>query len=525
MSQSLDQEFGSIRSFLWPVHRHELRKLLPMFLILFLICFTHSVLRNMKDSIVVTASGAEVIPFIKVWVMLPTAVLLTYLFARLSNSYSQERVFYIMISGFLFFFGLFAFVLYPLRDVLHPVNYAAHLQTLLPAGFKGLIAMACNWTFTGFYVLSELWGSIILTVIFWGFANEVTKMSEASRFYGVFGIGANLAAVFSGQVAILLTFDTFNPSLPFGKDAWEQTIMSIVGLLIFLGLITIGLFYWLNRNVLTDSSYSGLHQNRNNIKKKHKLSMTESFKYLSQSKYLIYIAMMVVGYSFVINLVEVVWKDQLKQLYASPSDYNTYMNNLTSIMGVISTITAFFMAKIISKCGWTGTALITPVIMFVTCAGFFFFLLFQGSFSESFMLFFGASPLAVAVFFGSAQNCLSKAAKFSVYDTTKEMAFIPLDHESKLKGKAAIDGVGSRLGKSGGSLLHQGLLMFFATVSASAPYVAVILLSVIVLWIVATRLLGIEFNKIVAEKEGQLETQDQSSEKWELSSEAGTVNA
>src|ERR1700730_13985092 len=113
MTHSLDQEFGPIRSFFWPIRHYELRKLVPMLLMLFFICFNYSILRNMKDSLVVTASGAEVIPFIKVWVMLPTAVLLTFIFIRLSNRFSQERVFYIMISLFLVFFALFAYVLYP----------------------------------------------------------------------------------------------------------------------------------------------------------------------------------------------------------------------------------------------------------------------------------------------------------------------------------------------------------------------------------------------------------------------------
>src|SRR5437868_6067045 len=97
MYHSLEQEFGPIRAFFWPIHRHELRKLIPMLLMLFFICFNYSILRNMEDSIVVTASGAEVIPFIKVWAMLPMAVLLTFIFTRLSNVYSQERVVYIMI--------------------------------------------------------------------------------------------------------------------------------------------------------------------------------------------------------------------------------------------------------------------------------------------------------------------------------------------------------------------------------------------------------------------------------------------
>src|SRR5262249_29716117 len=100
---------------------------------------------------------------------------------------------------------------------------------------------------------------------------------------------------------------------------------------------------------------------------------------------------------------------------------------------------------------------VTPVVMIVTCVGFFGILFFRDALAPYFFSLLGMDPLAVAVFFGSMQNCLSKACKYSVFDATKVMAYIPLSIVSMLKGKAAIDGVGSRLGKSGGSVIHQGL--------------------------------------------------------------------
>lgn len=469
-----------------------------MILIIFLICFNYSILRNMKDAVVVTASGAEVIPFIKVWVMLPMAVLLTILFTKLSNRFSQERVFYIMTSGFLACFALFAFVVYPLRDVLHPHALADKMELILPLGFKGLISMFRHWTFTGFYVMSELWSSIILNVLFWGFANEVTRIGEARRFYSVFGIGSNIAAIAAGQAAIFLSDTSFFPDTFFsGREAWEQVQMVLVTVVVLCGITAMGLFRWMNKNVLNDPSFDEFHHNKRVAKAKGKLSFRESFSYLSNSKYLICIAIIVISYNLVINLVEVVWKDQLRLLYPDPSDFNTYMNNLTSAIGIIATMTALFTAKIIGRFGWTKTALITPSILLATCIGFFSFLFFREYLAGLVVVLTGTTPLAIAVFFGGAQNCLSKAAKYSVFDTTSNMAYIPLSHESKLKGKAAIDGVGSRLGKSGGSLIHQGLLMIFSTLSASAPYVAGFLLVVIFFWIAATRALGRQFNELV----------------------------
>src|SRR5579863_303639 len=73
-------KFGKWRSFFWPIHRWELKKFLPMLCMFFLIAFNYSALRACKDSLVVTApqSGAEAIPFIKVWAILPGALLFTY---------------------------------------------------------------------------------------------------------------------------------------------------------------------------------------------------------------------------------------------------------------------------------------------------------------------------------------------------------------------------------------------------------------------------------------------------------------
>lgn len=495
-------EFKRWRGYLWPVHNYELKKLIPMLLIFFFISFDYNVLRTLKDSMLITAksSGAEVIPFIKVWGVFPGAVLMTLFFAWLSNRKSFDQVFMIMISIFLVYFAIFTFVLYPIRDFIHPHEFAERLQVLLPAGFKGLIAMIRYWSFSLFYVMSELWSSAILSMLFWGFANQVTKIGEAKRFYGLFGVAANFSGIFAGQISVFCcNFTKKGGVFPIGEDAWHQSLVMMISLILLAGVITLFLFRWMQVHVLTDKRFYDPENVKTEGEVKGKLSFKESFSYLMNSRYFLCIALVVISYNLIINLTEVIWKHEVKELYPDPNDYSLYMNEIVSIIGAVATLSSLFLAgNAIRRFGWTFTAMITPIILFTTSAGFFFFFFMNGTgvASMTALSWLGLTPLAMTVFFGSAQNILSRGAKYSVFDATKEMSFVPLTPENKLIGKAAIDGVCSRLGKSGGAVIHQGLLILFASFSASTPYVAGIMFLVIFIWIMAVKSLGKKFNQL-----------------------------
>ncbi len=498
--------FGKWRSFFWPISRAEARKFVPMLLIFFFIAFDYNLLRSFKDSLIVTAnqSGAEAIPFIKVWAILPMAIAFTYLFTRLTNRYSRERVFYIMMGIFLTFFFIFTFFLYPAREALHPNETADKLQLLLPAGFKGLISLYRNWTFTAFYVMSELWSTAILTVLFWGFANEVTKVGEARRFYGIFAIGANLSAILSGMAAVFLSGKFFFPSIPYGSEPWEQSVLFLNCAVIGCGLAAMGLFRWLNTRVLTPEERGAIRPED----PRPKMSMRKNFATLAKSKYLLLIALIVIAYNLGINLIEIVWKNQIKELCPSPAGYNAYMGQVMTVTGVIALITSLFMGNILRRFSWTKIAMLPPLVTLVTGGLFFAFVYFSKAPLWTTGIFLGLSPLLLSVTFGSVQNCVARALKYTLFDSTKEIAFIPLDRESKLKGKAAIDGVGSRLGKSGGSVIHQSFLLLFGSLAVSAPYIGMIFIVTSVIWIFSVSALGKRFDRLTNPQEN--ETKDPS---------------
>lgn len=498
---SFNQGFGTWRAILWPIHKRELKKFIPMLLIFFFITFDYNVLRCIKDTLVVTAkgSGAEVIPFIKVWAMFPLSIFLTWVFIRLTNRFEREKVFMLMIGGFLLFFFLFAFIFYPRRESMHFHALADSLSLILPVGCKGLIAMIHYWSFTIFYAMAELWSNIVFSLLVWGFANQITQLEEANRFYGLFGVGINASGIAAGQFSIYVT--TLSQEYPIqiaNLDRWGSTLIYLLSTVVLAGIIALGLFFWL-ANTLKKQAATGPSV-ASTKKPKVKLSMRENIRYLLSSKYILYIVAIIVSYNVIINLVEVLWKHEVRELYPDPQAFNIYMNQVTTWIGIIATLASLFISgNALRFLGWTKTAMITPLILLITSVGFFGFFFLKES-PDVVASLTGFSPLVIVVFFGTLQNCLSRASKYTVFDATKETAFIPLSSEDKIKGKAAVDGICNRLGKSGGSVIYQFLLITFSTLTASAPYVAAILFSIIGIWMLAVRGLGQQFSALVNPK-------------------------
>jgi AAA family ATP:ADP antiporter len=253
MSQQATEEFTGWRKLLWPIHSFEIKKFLPMGIMMFCILFIYTVLRDTKDAILVNApgAGAESLAFAKGIGVTISAVLFMILYTKAANVFKREGLFYVTALPFLIFFGLFPYFIYPHVETLHMnLETIQSLQASYPV-FKWLIPLVGNWTYTTFYILSELWGSAVLSLLFWAFANAITPVKQSRRFYGMFGFVGNFGLLMSGPAIILVS--QWIHSL--GLSRFESTGLMLKVLMAFViaaGVLLIGTFYWMNRAVLTD---------------------------------------------------------------------------------------------------------------------------------------------------------------------------------------------------------------------------------------------------------------------------------
>ena len=409
---------------------------------------------------------------------------------------STDNVFYTVMAAFIAFFGSFAAFIYPNRNLFHPHAAADFLATRAPVALLPLVAIFRNWTYAVFYTLANMWGSVVVSLLFWGFANEITTVSEAKKYYPLFGLMANVALIFSGQY---VKYVSNLPVAP-GADRWVNSLKWLMAAVVGGGSVIVGLMKFMQSSVLTDPECVDPNKEAKRKKQKTKMTMKESAQFLSNSPYIRDLALLVIGYGMSINIIEVTWKSKLKAAFPDPNAYSAFMGNFSSSTGVITLLMMLAGRVIFKRFGWRTAALITPVTILTTGIAFFSLIMFPGVFAPI-TAQLGTTPLMMAVMIGAIQNILSKGAKYSLFDPCKEMAYIPLDAESKTKGKAAVDVIGNPLGKSGGSFIQQILIGTFGSLAASTPYLGGILGAVVLVWIKAANSLAGQFAQKNAEFE------------------------
>lgn len=465
-----------------PIHKSEIAKFLCISMMMILVVYVHSVLRISKDALVISHLGTETISAIKVWAVLPVSLLFMVLYIKLSDFFNRSQLFHLMCWFFLSYFVLFALVLYPHREFfLIDISEAVYLK--LPA-LKYLFKIVSGWHYTIFYVFSESWVAIMLSITFWQIANHICSIEESKRFYPLLG----LAAQFGLMIAAILS-RTFVAEGANWQPTLNHVTVSIVlaGILLSLCMVFLGKIIgieFLNKKTGQLTTSKG--------KNKVKISLTDSFKYILSSMPVLLITSLLLCYNISINLVEGIWKKAVEVFFSnSANQIHLFMSNVNVFISILSIACAFVGVYILRVCKWRTSALITPVVALVSGGAFFLFMLLKDS-SAALAMSTSVSALSIAVYFGATYVIFSRSTKHTLFDSTKEMVYIPLDDDLKTKGKAAAETVGMRFGKGSGAFIQQILLTALPSMTLLdlAPIVSGIFLVVLIGWIISTVVLG-----------------------------------
>lgn len=487
--------FKNLQEELWPIKKEENFHFYTMSALMFCILFNQSILRILKDSILIAEVNAEITNFVKVYCVSPIAAGFVILYAKMVNAWSLEKIFSYLIFFFLIFFVVFAWGIYPNVELWHLNSTKMKELVLLYPYAKWYIALCEHWSFVVFYVFAEFWPSVFYILLFWQLANQTTTTEQAKRFYIRFSLLGNTATMIVGFIILQLSSETSWISKQFSSgDAKVFLVQACTFLVIIFSFISL---------FLVRIIYPRIARNSKVFKaSKPKMSLKESFSYILSSKYLWLLVICSASFGLTMNLIEAIWKAKIKELYPTVNEYARFQSYCVLWIGAAIIVMTIVGNSIIRYKNWFVSAIITPVLILVTGIIFFVLIVFEKPVNSFTSLFFTTSPLFLAVMVGAVQNIVVKGTKYSIWDTTREMLYIPLDNELKTKGKAAVDLVSSKIGKSCSGFAQSLILTIspVATAVTMAPLMMTFFLVASLLWIWAVKEIYEEYKKLLSQQ-------------------------
>jgi ATP:ADP antiporter, AAA family len=464
---------------------HSRIHFLLMFVVIFLLSFNFTILRSVRNTLAVVdlGNGSHMIPFFELFGALPAAILTTWALTKLMNRFSLRSVFLITLMGFLTFFLLFACLIYPF--FIEWQKKALESATCSPSLVQG-----CGIAFSMlFYCLAELWKPALINILFWGLLNNHVTIGDAKNLYAFLLLGASFGALCAGPILKICNSEASWTMLHFSSRQWTHAFILITFVLLFVGLI-IGLLY--------DRLYFQFSQEQkksNPASIQPSFSLQESFQLCMTSKPLFLLSGIVIADYIAYSLGEVIFLDILKKRYSSPCDYCTFLGTLSSWGSALTIVFALIAPMILQKYRWVVAALALPLFLFVVEGLFFFFLRAE---HMTFTFFGWSHPrwLHAVILLGSLHYCVCRALKYTLFDASKELAFVFLPQEQKVKGKLIVDGICARLGRGSSSGISLLLIQICGGVLASSLISGVIVIGIACGWIWATKKLGLKLENV-----------------------------
>lgn len=478
------------KEIIYPVDKKDAKLLLLMGAMLFCILFNFGALRSIKDALIITSIGAEAISFLKLFFVLPATLLFTIFYVKISNLLSIEYIFYIIVSILLVFFFIFTFLIYPNQSYYHLDQKLVESLCIRFSNLKWFIKILGMWSYALMYVFSELWSSVIINLMFWQFANHIFNINQAKKLYPIIGMIGNLGLVLAGNILLLFSnFVKINSNT--NSSLYQIMLKPLMICIIMFGVLSIILFYIINKIITKlNNSKSLLNEGYD----KTKLTVTDSIRLILKSRYIGCIMLLILCYGLSINILEGPWKAKVNQLYPNTIDYVKFMGKFNVYMGISCVLFMILGSNIIRNVEWVKSALITPAVISITGFLFFIFVILSKNINNTMF-----NPVYGAVLFGAAQNILSKSTKYSLFDSTKEIAYIPLPLELKIKGKAAAEIIGSKLGESMSAFLQSIIFIIIPDSTFDTTFNLSITVFIIItaVWFWSVIKLSYEYNSLI----------------------------
>jgi AAA family ATP:ADP antiporter len=304
----------------------------------------------------------------------------------------------------------------------------------LSAGILAGLLLLVRLKLPGAEMLLYVWKDVYIVVlfeIFWTVANTRFGVASARWTYGFFCVVGSLGGYVGGQWVAAYA------------QTWgiEGLLWTVVSLL-----------------VLTALARNALGQTTAPVRKEHKVAV--GLQVLKESRYLVWMLMLIAIVQIVINLVDFQYKGFLEMTYPDAAERAAVGGEVYSWISIGAVVLQLLTGPILTVIGVRLTLLFIPLVI-----------------AGSVMAFVIAPRFLTVVLAKVAGKCFD----YSLFRAGKEILYIPLSYEEKTQGKAFVDMMTYRVAKGVASLLALVLIAI-----DGVSWLSALILSLVALWFAVT---------------------------------------
>jgi AAA family ATP:ADP antiporter len=455
---------------------------------MFSIVFNQTCLRILKDSVIISEIGPEAVAFIKIFFVLPVVALFLSFYNKLTKILSYANIYFYIIFTFVIVIGFFAFVFYPNAHFFQKSPEVINsIVSQNPYYFKWFIKIGLNWGYVCFYVLAEMWPDVFYTILFWTLLNHIYSTKEAMKSYSFISLIGNTAIIVASLILKQLTKTFNNDKLVLVKFG--------IAIIIFFAIVNCIIITIIFRSKEVYKLKLIYQVDEEDKAKKKKVGFSESLSCIANSRYLIFITLFSLSFYCCFTLTEFVWRKQISELQSSFSGIAQFLSFCNLYNGITCVLVNALLNTLLRYFGILSLIKAVPIVVIVASGIFFTFTqqTFLNQYFPNHVIPY--SILYLSVILGAVQNITAKATKYSIWDLTKEILYIPLGKHEKTIGKASVDLISSKVGKSIASLIPIIVLTFSKTKVTEIIIYVFVLISIT--WLISTKFLCKEYtNKL-----------------------------
>lgn len=437
-----------------------------------LVCYMHGILVSLKSATLIMSnhSMSEVILVIRGAFVLPASILSYMLYVKLIQHFKLSTLFYGIVCFFIVFWALYAFVLYPYQDQIIPSTLVDKLTLILGRNHQHWVASLRYWMHVLFFLMEELWTQMIVSVMYWGFVNNICSIQQAKKFYSFF-ISCGVVGLIASALSIVYYSQRYT--------SYVYVLQILISHVIVCAIISMILFRWAHTLLGTKMVY----EDYTTLISSNRGSLLFGLRHIFLSPYLVCLAVVATSINFCQTLLEGTLESYVRGSVVDITAYRSAFAYRIFFISILALVGSFIAGKVVQKFGWMVMASIGPITAGLGCL-FFVMSYFKNSMLSSYIGNYIPIIDRYIIIFGYIEVIMLRAVGLTFYEEIVQIAYIPLNHEEKTEGKAAIDMVSTRFGKAGSSWLQLILLAVFRTndIQKCSGVLAFILFVIVIIW-------------------------------------------